>query len=84
MNITQENMAVAAFELPYHTKLSMRKDSKVDYRIIAQETLQTSEIPTGYVHVQPAERAERPPFWYQPLQVPFTLFALKTSCGSRC
>ena len=61
----------------------MRTDSKVNHCITDQETRQKSAISTGYVHVQPAERAERTPFWYKSLKVPSILFAFMTSCGSR-
>ena len=64
-----------------HTRLSMRADSQVNCWIIAQETRPKSAIPTGYVHVQPAERAEWPPFWYKSLYVPFILFAFMNACG---
>ena len=60
---------------PPHTRLSMRTDSYVNYWIIAQETRHTSATPTGYVHVQPAERAERLPFWYKSQKVHLIMFA---------
>ena len=60
----------------------MRTNSSVNYWIIAQETRQNSAIPTGYVHVQPAERAERPPCWHTSLKVPFIMFVFIISCGT--
>ena len=69
-------------ERVFHTRLSMRTDSQVNFYIIAQETRQKSAIPIGHVKSQPAERTARPPLPYKPLKRPLILFAWVDSCGS--